>query len=170
MTLNIEKFRKIEIIYAIFDYVFSEFCSKNTVIFSHKRFLLCYSFISCYDYPSPKVNPSIQELLIPFEQTAMVDLEVNWSNLSNNKNLFQWLSLYLETLTGTKSAAEKNPYQQIFMTLSKTYLKNRNSENCDIKKQQLSDGPEDCYLKILLRFCCNIFLNFSLWNKIDAEF
>ena len=44
---------------------FSKFCSKKTVIFSSKRFLLCYSFNSSYDYPPPypKVNTSFAELL-----------------------------------------------------------------------------------------------------------
>ena len=54
------------------------------------------------------------------------------------------------------------------MSSSKTDLKkehdpeNRNSENLTLKSNSFFDSPEHCDLKILLRFCCNIVLNFSL--------
>ena len=45
VALKIEKFCYIVIVCVIFDYVFSEFCLKNTIIFSHKRFLLFFAVL-----------------------------------------------------------------------------------------------------------------------------
>ena len=61
------------------------------------------------------------------------------------------------------------------MTSSKTDLKNNSTlktvvpKTMTLKSGSFFDDPEDCDLKILLSFRCNIFLNFSLWTEIDVD-
>ena len=78
------------------------------------------------------------------------------------------MTLTLKTFTASKSAAEKSPYQRIFMRSSKTEIKTNWTlktvilKTVTLKSNSFFDGPEDCYLKILLRLFCNIFSAFLL--------